>query len=233
MVLLLVGCLLAGCAERTSLPEPTLGPVATSGDELATALINRSVEQRSVRFTAEQTLQGRSTRVEGGLVRAPEGRFVSLSSPPVELVVLPGAAFSRSQGGGWTRHELGDPVPVVEVPVTEVADVVDPVMVVEALRSGLLMDSGDETVEGARTRRYSLQVDLRQQADRTEDAQQRAVLLSAYDRGFISTVVVWVGPGELPVRVEHVMKTLGGEVFESRTHHYSDWNADIRVTAPV
>lgn len=231
--LLLAACLLAGCGERTSLPEPTLGPVAERSDELAASLSARSGGQRSVRFTAEQVKEGRTTVVEGGLVRAPEGRFVSLAAPPVELVVLPGAGYSRSADGMWTRHELGDRVPVADVAVSEVPDVVDPAAVVEPLRSGLLVDSGEDTVDGVRTRRYAVQVDLRLQAERTFDNERRAGLLSAYDRGFTATAAVWVGPGELPVRVEQVVRTSEGEVVESRTHHYTDWNADIRVTAPV
>ena len=235
VALVLAGVALAGCAERTALPTPTLGPVADDSAALVTTVAARADEQRSVRFQAETTMTGLRVTLDGGLLRAREDRLLSLrQDSATEVVVLPDAGYSRADGGTWARLDLAERAPVrADTTVGALADEVDPASVVESLAGSLLVEKGDDQVDGVATRRYTLLVDLRVQADRTTDTSRRAQLLAAYESGFTASATVWVGPGELPVRVEQVLKTLEDNVFQRTVHRFTDWNADIRVTAPV
>lgn len=225
---------LAGCAGRTGLPEPTLGPVVTDTAALVTLVAGRAAEQRSVRFDAETTISGRRVELTGDLLRAREGRLLSLSDSSTDVVVLADAGWSRTSGGTWTRHDLADRAPVrADTTVAGLPDEVDPAAVVRSLAGGLIVEKGDEDVDGVSTRRYTMLVDLRQQAERTRDVTRRMQLLAAYESGFTATATVWVGPGDLPVRVEQVLTTLEDKVFQRTLHRFADWNADIRVGAPT
>ncbi|QTR02364.1 hypothetical protein J7S33_24920 [Saccharothrix algeriensis] len=232
--LLLCAGVLAGCAERTPVPEATLEPVARDARTLVAALVARSAEQHSVRFDAETTLSGRRVRVGGDLLRTRGGRRVALREDSVDVVVLPDAGFARTGGGSWTRLDRADPAPVKSgVPVEGLPDEVDPRSVVDPLRGSLIVETGDESLDGVPTRRYTMLVDLRHQAERTTDIAHRGRLLAAYESGFTGTAVVWVGPGNLPVRVEQTLKTLEENVFQRTVHRFADWNADIRIAAPL
>ncbi|MEV8442776.1 hypothetical protein AB0425_35810 [Actinosynnema sp. NPDC051121] len=235
VAVVLVAVALAGCAERTPLPAPTLGPVVADSATLITGLASRADEQRSVRFQAETTLTGLRVNLDGGLLRAREGRLVSMrQDSSTDVVVLADAGYSRTDGGTWTRLDLADRAPVrADTTVGGLADEVDPASVVESLAGSLLVEQRDEQLDGVPTRRYSLLVDLRVQAERTSDSSRRAQLLAAYESGFTASATVWVGPGDLPVRVEQVLKTLEDNVFQRTLHRFADWNADIRVTAPI
>ncbi|MEU4768314.1 hypothetical protein AB0H12_34195 [Actinosynnema sp. NPDC023794] len=235
VALVLAGVALAGCAERTALPTPTLGPVVDDSATLIANLVARVDEQRSVRFDAETTMTGLRVTLDGGLLRAREGRLVSLrQDSSTDVVVLADAGYSRTGGGTWTRLDLADRAPVrADTTVAGLADEVDPAAVVRSLAGSLLVEKGEEQVDGVSTRRYALLVDLRLQAERTPDSSRRAQLLAAYESGFTASATVWVGPGDLPVRVEQVLKTLEDNVFQRTEHRFTDWNADIRVTAPV
>ncbi|GAB3009070.1 hypothetical protein [Saccharothrix stipae] len=235
VALVLAAVALAGCAERTALPTPTLGPAVDDSATLITSLAARADEQRSVRFDAETTTSGLRVTLSGGLLRAREGRLLSLrQGSSTDVVVLADAGYSRTEGGAWTRLALTQRVPVrADTTVAGLADEVDPVSVVESLAGGLVVAKGDEELDGVPTHRYTMLVDLRQQAERTADSSRRAQLLAAYEKGFTASATVWVGPGDLPVRVEQVLKTLDDNVFHSSLHRFTDWNADIRVTAPV
>ncbi|MCE6994742.1 hypothetical protein LZG04_07960 [Saccharothrix sp. S26] len=235
VALVLAGVALAGCAQRSPLPEPTLGPVVEDSATLITGLAARADEQRSVRFQAETSMTGLRVTLDGGLLRAREGRLVSLrQDASTDVVVLADAGYSRTGGGTWTRLDLADRAPVrADTTVAGLADEVDPASVVESLAGSLLVEKGDERLDGVPTRRYTLLVDLRAQAERTPDSSRRAQLLAAYESGFTASATVWVGPGDLPVRVEQVLKTLEDNVFQRTLHRFADWNADIRVTAPT
>lgn len=231
----LVAAALAGCAERTALPAPTLGPVVGDSMTLITTVAARADEQRSVRFDTETTLSGLRVAFDGDLLRAREGRLVSLrQDSSTDLVVLPDAGYSRTGGGPWTRLDPTDRAPVrTDTTVAGLPDEVDPAAVVESLGGSLVVAQGDEEVDGVPAHRYTLLVDLRAQAERTSDVIRRAQLLAAYESGFTASATLWVGPGDLPVRVEQVLKTLEGTVFQRALHRFADWNADIRVTAPT
>lgn len=235
VALVLAGVALAGCAERTALPTSTLGPVVDDSATLIANLVARADEQHSVRFAAETTMTGLSVALDGGLLRAGEGRLVSLrQDSSTDVVVLADAGYSRTDGGTWTRLDLADRAPVrVDTTVAGLADEVDPASVVRSLTGSLLVEKGDEQLDGVSTRRYTLLVDLRLQAERAPDSSRRAQLMAAYESGFTASATVWVGPGDLPVRVEQVLKTLEGNVFQRTLHRFTDWNADIRVSAPV
>ncbi|MFJ6675531.1 hypothetical protein ACIQMJ_30875 [Actinosynnema sp. NPDC091369] len=235
VALVLAAVALAGCAERTPLPAPTLGPVVDDSAALVTGLAARADEQRSVRFGTETTMTGLRVNLDGGLLRAREGRLVSLrQDSSTDVVVLADAGYSRTGDGTWTRLDLTDRAPVrADTTVAGLADEVDPASVVRSLAGSLLVDKGDEQLDGVPTRRYTLLLDLRGQAERTPDSSRRAQLLAAYESGFTASATVWVGPGDLPVRVEQVLKTLEDNVFQRTLHRFTDWNADIRVTAPV
>ncbi|MEU4743957.1 hypothetical protein AB0G02_26300 [Actinosynnema sp. NPDC023658] len=235
VALLLAAVALAGCAERTALPKPTLGPVAPDSATLVTSLAARADEQRSVRFETENAVPGRDVRFAGGLLRAPEGRLLSLrQDPTTEVVVVADAGYARTGGGAWTRLDLTQHAPVpADTTVAGLADQVDPASVVRSLAGGLLVEQGDEQLDGVATHRYALLLDLRLLAERTADGTRRARLLAGYESGFTASATVWVGPGDLPVRVEQVLKTLEDNVFERTLYHFTDWNADIRVAAPA
>lgn len=233
LVLAAVG--LAGCAERTGLPAPTLGPAAADSTALVSTVAARAEEQGSVRFAAETTLSGLRVTLDGGLLRSREGRLLSLrQDASTEVVVLADAGYSRTSGGSWTRLGLADRSPVrAGATVAGLPDEVDPSAVVRSLTGSLLVAQADEEVDGVPTRRYTLLGDLRMQAERTADTTRRAQLLAAYESGFTASATVWVGPGDLPVRVEQTLKTLEDNVFQQTVHRFTDWNADIRVTAPA
>jgi hypothetical protein len=233
LVLAAVG--LAGCAERTALPAPTLGPVVEDSATLIAAVADRADEQRSVRFDAETTMGGLRVTLDGGLLRAREGRLVSLrQDSSTDVVVLADAGYARTDGGSWTRLDLADRAPVrADTTVADLPDEVDPAAVLRSLGGSLVVEKGDEEVGGAPTHRYTMLVDLRLQAERTPDTTRRNQLLAAYQSGFTATATVWVGPGDLPVRVEQVLKTLEDNVFQRTLHRFTDWNADIRVSAPT
>ena len=235
VALVLAGVSLAGCAERTPVPAPTLGPAVADSAALITGLAARADEQRSLRFQAETTMTGLRVTLDGGLLRAREGRLVSLrQDSSTDVVVLADAGYSRTDGGTWTRLDLAERAPVrADTTVAGLADEVDPASVVESLAGSLLVETGDERLDGVPTRRYTLLLDLRVQAERTLDSSRRAQLLGAYDSGFTASATVWVGPGDLPVRVEQVLKTLEDNVFQRTLHRFTDWNADIRVSAPI
>ncbi|MBW4721056.1 hypothetical protein [Saccharothrix obliqua] len=232
--LLLSVALVAGCAERTPLPEPTLEPAARDTAALVTALVSGVDAQFSVRFEAEHTMSGREVRAEGDLVRSQEGRLVALREDAVEVVVLPDAGYTRSGGGPWTRLARADRAGLKSgVAVEAVADEVDPRTVVSTLRGSLIVETVDEPVEGSPARRYTLLVDLRAQAEQTTDLAHRAQLLAADESGFTATAVVWVGPGNLPVKVEQTLKTAEETVFRQTVHRFGGWNSNVRVVAPV
>ncbi|MFD1147132.1 hypothetical protein [Saccharothrix hoggarensis] len=235
VALALVAVGLAGCAERTGLPTPTLGPAADDSATLITTLAARADEQRSVRFDAETTLSGLKVTLDGGLLRAREGRLLALrDDSDTDVVVLADAGYSRTSGGPWTRHDLAERAPVrSDTTVAGLPDEVDPAAVVKSLAGSLIVAQGDETLDGVPTRRYTLLVDLRTQAEQTRDAARRGRLQAAYQSGFTASATVWVGPGDLPVRVDQVLKTLEDNVFQRTLHRFADWNADIRVTAPT
>lgn len=235
VALVLVAVAVAGCGERTGLPAPTLGPVVADGAALVATLAARSEEQRSLRVDAETTLSGLRVELSGGLLRTREGTLVSLrQDPDTDVVVLADAGYSRTGDGSWTTLDLADRAPVrVDTTVAGLADKVDPASVVRSLAGSLLVETGDERVDGVATRRYTLLVDLRAQAERAADGSRRGRLLAAYESGFTASATVWVGPGDLPVRVEQVLKTLEGNDFQRTVHRFTDWNADIRVTAPT
>jgi len=235
VALVLAAVALAGYAERTGLPAATPGPVVADSATLITALAARADEQRSVRFAAETTVAGRRVTLDGDLLRTPDGRLVSLrEDSSTDVVVTADAGYSRTGGGSWTRLDLADRAPVrADTAVADLADEVDPVAVVESLAGSLVVTTGDEQVDGVPTRRYRMLVDLRAQAERTPAGTRRAQLLAAYESGFTASATVWVGPGDLPVRVEQVLKTLEDNDFQRTAHRFTDWNADIRVTAPV
>ncbi|MFI9010674.1 hypothetical protein ACIGNX_25900 [Actinosynnema sp. NPDC053489] len=232
---LLAAVVLAGCAERTPLPAPTLGPAAADSATLVADVAARAAEQRSARFACETTLGALRFTVTGDLLRAREGRLVSLrQDPATDVVVLPGAGYARTGDGAWTRLDPADRAPVrTDTTVAGLADEVDPASVVRSLAGSALVDQADERLDGVPTRRYTLLVDLWAQAGRTADSSRRAQLLAAYDSGFTASATVWVGPGDLPVRVEQVLRTAEENVFQSTVHRFTDWNADIRVGAPI
>ncbi|MFE2751082.1 hypothetical protein ACFXGA_03650 [Actinosynnema sp. NPDC059335] len=234
-LVLVAVAVVAGCAERTGLPAPTLGPVVEDGATLLAGLAARSAEQRSVGVEAETTLSGLRVTLSGGLLRTREGTLVSLrQGSDTEVVVLADAGYSRTGDGAWTRLDLTDRAPVrVDTTVAGLTDEVDPASVVESLAGSLLVETGDDRVDDVATHRYTLLVDLRAQAERTVDSSRRGRLLAAYESGFTASATVWVGPGDLPVRVEQVLKTLEGNDFQRTVHRFADWNADIRVTAPT
>ncbi|MBB5959206.1 hypothetical protein FHS29_005826 [Saccharothrix tamanrassetensis] len=233
-LLLCVGVLTGCAAERTPLPAPTLEPVARDTAGLVKALVSRADEQYSVRFDAETTMSGRRVRVDGGLLRAREGRLLTLREDAVDVVVVADAGYARTNGGSWKRLNRADRAPLKSGSTVEgIVDEVDPRSVVASLRGALIVENADETVDGVPTRRYTMLVDLRSQAEQTPELAHRAQLLAAYESGFTATAVVWVGPGNLPVRVEQTMKTLEDNVFQRTVHRYADWNADIRVVAPA
>ncbi|RKT56492.1 hypothetical protein [Saccharothrix australiensis] len=232
--LLLCAGLLAGCAEPTPLPAATLEPVAPDAASLVASLVSRSTAQHSVRFDAETTLSGRRVRVDGELVRAREGRLVALREDAVDVVVLPDAGYARTGAAAWSRLGRSDRAPVKSGTAVEgIPDEVDPGSVVGALRGSLIVATGDEEVDGVPTHRYTMLVDLRAQAEQTADLALRSHLLAAYDSGFTATAVVWVGPGDLPVRVEQTLKTLEEKVFRRSVHRFAGWSSDIRIVAPV
>lgn len=233
LVLALVG--LAGCAERTGLPTPTLGPVVDDSASLIKIVAARAAEQGSVRFDAETTMSGLHVTLAGDLLRAREGRLMSLrQDSSTEVVVMADAAYSRTSGGSWAKLGMADRAPVrADTTVAGLPDEVDPSSVVKSLAGSLVVTKGDEELDGVPTRRYTMLVDLRQQAERTSDITRRSHLLAAYESGFTASATVWVGPGDLPVRVEQVLKTLEDNVFQRSLHRFTDWNADIRVTAPI
>ncbi|MFC6088459.1 hypothetical protein [Saccharothrix lopnurensis] len=233
-VAFVLAAVLSGCAERTGLPEPTLGPVLDDSAALVALVGGRADEQRSVRFDAETTMSGLDVGLNGDLVRAREGRLVSLTDSATDVVVLADAGWSRGPGGAWTRHELADRAPVrADTTVAGLPDEVDPAAVVRSLAGSLVVSRDDVDLDGVPTHRYTMLVDLRRQADRTTGTTRRAQLMAAYESGFTATATVWVGPGDLPVRVEQVMKTLDENVFQRTLHRFTDWNADLRVTAPA
>ncbi|MEU4806018.1 hypothetical protein [Actinosynnema sp. NPDC023587] len=232
--LLLGVALAAGCATRTALPAPTLEPPAEGAASLVASLVSRVDGQYSVRFDAETAISGRRVRTEGGLVRSRDARLVTLREDNVEVVVLPEAGYLRAGGGSWTRLGRADRAGVKSgVSVAGVADEVDPRSVVAGLRGSLVVETGDESLDGVATHRYTMLVDLRSQADQTSDVTHRSQLLAAYESGFTATAVVWVGPGGLPVRVEETLKTLEDKVFQRTQHRFTGWNSDIRIVAPV
>ncbi|CCH33665.1 hypothetical protein ABZ816_22315 [Actinosynnema sp. NPDC047251] len=232
--LLLCVVLAAGCASRTAVPEPTLEPVARDASSLVTSLVARVEGQYSVRFDAETAMSGRKVRAEGGLVRSRDARLVMLREDNVEVVVLPDAGYLRSDGGSWTRLGRTDRAGVKSgVAVDGLADEVDPRSVVSALRGSLVVETGDESLDGVPTHRYTMLVDLRSQAEQTSDVTHRSQLLAAYESGFTATAVLWVGPGGLPVRVEQVLKTLEDNIFQRTQHRFTNWNTDLRIVAPT
>ncbi|MGM1062828.1 hypothetical protein [Saccharothrix sp. Mg75] len=232
-VSVLVLALAAGCAEPRGLPAPTLGPAVEDSAAFVSGVAARAAEQRSVRFAAESAVAGREVRLAGDLLRSPEGRLVSLREDATDVVVLADAGYSRTSGGAWTRHDPGEHVPVrADTTIARLPDEVDPAAVLRSLTGALVVERADEVLDGAPARRYTMLVDLRLQADRTVDATRRAQLLAADESGFTATASVWVGPGDLPVRVEQVLRTLEDTTFQRVEHRFSDWNADIRVTAP-
>ncbi|XVV01586.1 hypothetical protein ACQPW3_29905 [Actinosynnema sp. CA-248983] len=232
--LLLCLGLSAGCTTRTALPTPTLGPVAPDATTLVRSLADRSAEQYSVRFEAEQTMSSRRIHQQGDLVRSEDTRLLSLREDSVDVVVVPEAGYSRSSGGAWTRLSRVDRTPVKSgASVESLADEVDPRTVTQSLRGSLLVETRDEELDGTQTRRYTLLVDLRVQADHTADPTRRTQLMAAYESGFTATATVWVGPGDLPVRVEQTLTTLEDKTFQHTVHTYTDWNANLRITAPA
>ncbi|GAA1305159.1 hypothetical protein [Saccharothrix xinjiangensis] len=233
VVAFVLAAVLSGCSARTGLPEPALGPVLDDSASLVALVGARAAEQGTVRFDAETTVSGLNVALSGDLVRAREGRLVSLTDSMTDVVVLADEGWSRTPGGAWTRHEPAERAPVrASATVAGLPDEVDPAAVVRSLAGGLVVSTGDEEVDGVPTRRYTMLVDLRRQADRAIDATRRAQLVAAYESGFTATATVWVGPGDLPVRVEQVMKTLDENVFQRTLHRFTDWNADLRVSAP-
>ncbi|GAA3875870.1 hypothetical protein GCM10022243_45980 [Saccharothrix violaceirubra] len=226
---------LVGCTARTPLPAPTPGEVFEDAPPLVVSLSERAQAQSSVRFTTETTMSGRTVRLEGGLLRAREGRLVALREDSViDVVSLADKGFARTSGAAWTRHATDDRVPGrTGMAFADVADTVDPVAVVESLGGSLLVASEADTVNGVATHRYTVLVDLRQQAGNVTDPEARARLNAAYASGFTASATVWVGPGDLPVKVEQVLKTLEDKDFRRTVHTFTDWNADIRVVAPV
>ncbi|WP_309115942.1 hypothetical protein [Saccharothrix sp.] len=232
--LLLCLGLLTGCTTRTALPAPTLGPAATDATTLVRSLADRSAEQYSVRFEAEQTMSSRRIHQQGDLVRSQDTRLLSLREDSVDVVVVPEAGYSRSSGGTWTRLGRVDRTPVKSgASVEALADEVDPRSVAQSLRGSLLVETRDEDLDGTPTHRYTLLVDLRVQAEQTADPARRNQLMAAYESGFTATATVWVGPGDLPVRVEQTLKTLEDKIFQQTVHTYTDWNANLKITAPT
>ncbi|NUT91369.1 MAG: hypothetical protein HOY78_05005 [Saccharothrix sp.] len=232
--LLLCLVLSAGCATRTALPSPTLGPAASDAVTLVRSLADRSAEQGTVRFEAETTMSSRRVHQSGDLVRAGTTRLLTLREDPVDVVVVADAGYSRSSGGSWTRLNRADRTPLKSgASVEALADEVDPRSVVSSLRGALLVETRDDPVDGTPARRYTLLVDLRVQAEQTLDPTRRTQLMAAYEAGFTATATVWVGPGDLPMRVEQMVKTLEDKPFQQTTHTFTSWNADLRVTAPA
>ncbi|GAA3462376.1 hypothetical protein ACFFSW_26450 [Saccharothrix longispora] len=224
----------AGCAEPRGLPAPALGPAAEDSAALVATAAARADEQRSVRFAAENAVAGREVRLDGDLLRAPEGRLLSLTEDGTDVVVLADAGYSRTAGGTWTRHDPGERVPVrADATIGDLPDEVDPAAVVRSLAGALVVARAEEVLDGVPTHRYTMLVDLRVQAERTADSTRRAQLLAADESGFTATAVVWVGPGDLPVRVEQVLTTLEDTTFQRVVHRFSNWNADVRVAAPA
>ncbi|MEU5693913.1 hypothetical protein [Actinosynnema sp. NPDC020468] len=235
VALLVAVGLLAGCAERTALPEPTLSPAVKDTATLVRVLTSRAAEQRSVRFTARTGIPGRVVELTGGLLRTPEGRLLTAREDGVtDLVVTAEAGFSRESGAPWVRHGLAERLQGRSATTSVgLVDEVDPVDVADGLTGGMIVEVGGEALDGVTTRRYTMLVDLRQQAARTPDPDLRGRLLGAYDSGFTGTAVVWVGPGDLPVKVEQTLTTLEDKVFLQTTHTFTDWNSDVRVRAPI
>lgn len=234
VVAFVLAAVLSGCSGRTGLPEPALGPALDDSASLVALVGARAAEQGTVRFEARTSMTGLTVALSGDLVRAREGRRLSLTDSMTEVVVLADEGWSRTPGAAWTRHGPAERAPVrVDSTFAGLPDEVDPAAVVRSLAGGLVVTTGEEEVDGAPTRRYTMLVDLRRQADRTTDATRRAQLVAAYESGFTATATVWVGPGDLPVRVEQVMKTLDENVFQRTLHRFTDWNADLRVNAPA
>ncbi|MFI9814765.1 hypothetical protein [Saccharothrix variisporea] len=232
--LLLCLVLSAGCTTRTALPSPTLGPAAPDAVTLVRSLVDRSAEQGTVRFESSTTMSSRRVHQSGDLVRAHDARLLNLREDAVDVVVVADAGYTRSSGGDWTRLNRTDRTPVKSgASVETLADEVDPRSVVASLRGALLVETREDTVDGVAARRYTLLVDLRVQAEQTTDPTRRTQLMAAYEAGFTATATVWVGPGDLPMRVEQTMKTLEDKPFQQTTHTFTDWNADLRVTAPT
>ncbi|MEJ2858460.1 MULTISPECIES: hypothetical protein [unclassified Saccharothrix] len=232
--LLLCLVLSAGCTTRTPLPPPTLGPAAPDAVTLVRTLVDRSAEQGTVRFESSTTMSSRRVQQSGDLVRAQNARLLTLHEDTVDVVVLADAGYSRSSGGTWTRLNRADRTPLKSgASVETLADEVDPRSVVASLRGSLLVETQDDTADGVAVRRYTLLVDLRIQAELATDPIRRTQLMAAYEAGFTATATVWVGPGDLPMRVEQTTKTLEDKPFQQTTHTYTNWNADLRVTAPT
>ncbi|QFZ22189.1 hypothetical protein [Saccharothrix syringae] len=234
LVVFALAALVAGCAQRTGLPAPTLGPALDDSAALVSVVAGRADEQRSVRFDSENAMGGLRVELNGDLLRAREGRLVALSDATTDVVVLADAGWSRTSGGAWTRHDLADRAPVrADTTVAGLPDEVDPAAVVRSLEGGLVVEKAEEELDGAPTRRYTMLVNLRQQAERTRDTTRRAQLLAADESGFTAIATVWVGAGDLPVRVEQVLRTQEETVFQRVEHRFTDWNADIRIGTPT
>lgn len=246
---------LGGCAA----PDPPSGagvpaalPKYYDSQVLIAAVSARQRSDAGVLTTLNGTLDGAGGRREvrgEGAARwdgdAVSARFDQRVGPEgatprtTGLVRTGGRTWLRVPGpapGRWI--EIGrQEVPVADrvdaVVATNIAAMTDPIAGVRRYAdAGLVADATDETVDGIRTVRYTIVVDLVRAAAAETDPSMRAQL-TAQVRGGLTRIstVVWVDADQRPVRTRLRQELPGAGTLDLVTG-YRSWGTPVSVDPP-
>ncbi|MDN5917863.1 MAG: hypothetical protein L0I76_22665 [Pseudonocardia sp.] len=249
---------LAGCAATPDTPAPASAPSESAlpkyydSGALLAAVSARQRSDGSALTTFDGTLDGPSGHsvVTGeGAVRfdgdAVSTRFDQRVGPPgaaprtTGVVHTGGKTWVRvpdSAPGRWL--ELGvDEIPPADRPdatlAANLAGTADPLAGVSRYAgASLVSDAVDEEVDGVRTVRYTIVVDLVRAAATEADPAMRAQLTNQVNGGLTRiSAVVWVDADQRPVRT-HLRQELPGAGTLDLTAGYHSWGTPVSVEPP-
>jgi hypothetical protein len=148
---------------------------------------------------------------------------VTMPDGPTRLIVLDKAIYLQRQAKPWVRYPAGSTE--LAESMTAQADIGRQLARIQA--AGTIADTASEYLDGRRTTRYSIDVDVAKLADVERDSVVQSGLRELRKQGVTRIPYrLWLDEENLPVKI--VMALPG----QTSTVRYTKWGEPIEVVAP-
>lgn len=253
---LVTGCSGGGAPEAPPPPPPM--PRFATITELGTATGEQMKIEKSAKLTVTGSASGSTTPVESsvgeGLIRyeatGPSMQLAQKVSqpgqPPTEIVmvVLPDQAYVKPPstvglppGKTWVRIEPTATDPVSQqfnAIIQSVRENADPTQSFTQFGdAATIVESAEEPLDGTRTVRYKIRVDLAKAASREQNPQIKQALEETVRSG-TPTVdsSLWLDEKSRPLRVSFQQPLPNNQGTYNLEVRYRDWGQPVEINAP-